>query len=78
MRHCLNDNKKIQRQKKVNWNFLLLEHWVKSWRTLYFMQLEFVVGGVERVGDREKEKGMGGGGCGGQDCICTVLNNSCA
>lgn len=58
-------------KKKVNWNFLLLEHWVKSCRTLYFMQLEFGVGEEEKVGEER-------GGCGGQVCICTVLNNSCA
>lgn len=41
------------KEKKVNWNFLLLEHWVKSCRTLYFMQLEFGVGEEIGVGERE-------------------------
>lgn len=40
-------------KKRVNWNFLLLEHWVKSCRTLYFMQLEFGAGEEIGVGERE-------------------------
>lgn len=43
-------------KKKVNWNFLLLEHWVKNCRTLYFMQLEFGVG--EEIGVGERERGV--------------------
>lgn len=36
--------------------FFILEHWVKSCRTLYFMQLEFGVG--EEIGVEEREGGV--------------------